>query len=187
MHSILRTANVIGLAAASASPAAANVANQDSPACNRWISNATASSSTNSIRRASQAAARKVADAARAGNHDMRKKFAAIRALPDGWDGASSVTPAPQVVAHAASVLEYAMSNLRSLKSPTIVPVADGGVQAEWYSLEHRFEIYFDANGDVSAWSVNRKSGIEMEAEGRDAIQMLVQWTSRMNAELVIA
>ena len=107
--------------------------------------------------------------------------FAAMRALKDGWDGPGSVAPARELIDHAASILSFALKHLSFVEVPAIVPVADGGLQAEWYSSAYRFELYFDADGEIAAWSENRQTHVEMEEEGRGAIDMLLRWTSSLN------
>lgn len=70
---------------------------------------------------------------------------------------------------------------------PAIVPIGDGGVQAEWYSPTERFEIYFEADGEIAAWTENRVTGVEFEAEGTEAVQLLLDWASRANNEHTLA
>ncbi|WP_217431021.1 hypothetical protein [Sphingomonas bacterium] len=106
-----------------------------------------------------------------------------MRALRDGWDGPASVAPDPAIMARAGSILEHALRNLPGVDAPAIVPLADGGLQAEWYTADHRFEIYFEADGEVAAWSEDRATGVEHEAEGAEAEQMLARWAGRLDVE----
>ncbi len=113
--------------------------------------------------------------------------FAAMRALKDGWDGLGSVAPARELIDRAASILSFALTDLSFVGVPAIVPVADGGLQAEWYSPTYRFELYFEPDGEIAAWSENRQTRVEMEEEGRDAIDMLLHWTSTLNYDRSLA
>lgn len=173
MQGLHRAANAISLFTASTAPAAATVPNR-SAVIHSWPDRTTAD-----VRNAS---ARSVI--ARATNiRTMRTRFAALRALRDGWDGSASVAPDRAIMARAASILEHALRDRPGVDAPAIVPVADGGLQAEWYTAAHRFEIYFEADGEVAAWSENRGTGVEYEAEGAEAEHMLVQWAARLNDE----
>ena len=111
----------------------------------------------------------------------LGRGFAAMRALVDGWDGPASAAPSPALIARAAAMLSFALKDLSFVEAPAIVPVADGGLQAEWYSPTYRFEFYFEPDGDVAAWSENRETRVEMENEGSDALAMLLRWTSNLN------
>lgn len=118
----------------------------------------------------------------------IRRQFAELRRLQDGWDGAGSKAPAAPVISHAASLLDRAFDGLLYVEAPRVVPVADGGLQAEWYSPSHRFEAYFDVDGEFSAWSENRETGVEMEEEGDAAKQLLLDWmTARESDHLFLA
>jgi hypothetical protein len=106
----------------------------------------------------------------------LRRQFADLRSMPDGWDGAASRAPDPMVLTRAANLLHSVLTPLPHVEAPRLIPVADGGVQAEWHSATHRFEAYFDADGEVLAWSENRSTGVEFEEEGTAALQLLHDW-----------
>lgn len=108
----------------------------------------------------------------------MRERFASLRALSDGWDGAHSVAPSLSLLGVAGRILNAAMAQRKAVEAPMIVPVADGGIQAEWYSDQYRFEMYFDADGEISTWSSDRRTGVEMEEDGLAAIQHLTDWVA---------
>lgn len=116
----------------------------------------------------------------------LSEKFAALRLLPNGWDGSQSVAPDVSVVSTAARVLNSSLEGLTSIAAPEIVPMADGGVQAEWYSVQDRFEMYFYPDGECAAWFQNRETGLEVEAEGLGAVQLLVRWASIANDRLSV-
>lgn len=110
--------------------------------------------------------------------NSLRQRFAAVRRLQDGWDGPTSKAPDAQVLTRAAKLLDGILVNLNHLEAPHIVPVADGGIQAEWYSASHRMEAYFDVDGEILAWTANRKTGVEMEEDGYAAVQLLHDWAA---------
>jgi hypothetical protein len=112
----------------------------------------------------------------------LRARLASLHTLDDGWDGIGSVRPCVSVMTSAAAHLMFALQGRRNVSTPAVVPIPDGGVQAEWYSANSRFEIYFEADGEIAAWSENRVTGVEMEAEGTDAIQLLIDWASNYDA-----
>lgn len=187
MHSIYHMANAVGLATASVCPAPVAVPNQKASVCDQWPGEQVASIRSNSLRVFSSDFSGSSALIGWSHLNEIRQKFADIRSLEDGWDGVSSVAPKVEVIERASSVLEYALKGLCSFPTPTIVPVADGGVQAEWYTPEFRFELYFDTDGEVAAWSANRETGVEFDAEGRDAVQMLIQWAANLTEEQTFA
>ncbi|WCP71584.1 hypothetical protein [Sphingomonas hankookensis] len=118
---------------------------------------------------------------------DLRNQFASLRMLKEGWDGHDAIPVNPSVLSHATACLEFVLSAKRHVPSPHVAPIADGGVQAEWYGDRYRFEIYFDEDGEIAAWSENLVTGVEMEAEGTDAIQMLAAWTSNLELDSLTA
>lgn len=107
---------------------------------------------------------------------ELRSQFAVLSRLNDEWNGASSARPEPSIMAAASAYLEFALAGRRGAPVPRIVPVSDGSIQAEWYSKDYRFEMYFEADGIIAAWSENRQTGVEMDEEGPEAIQLLVDW-----------
>lgn len=116
----------------------------------------------------------------------VRAQFAALNALQDGWDGPTSLAPDKHVRATAARILNAALSHHPHVPAPVIVPTASGGLQAEWYTVDHRLEVYFDPDGEISSWSEARKSGVEMEEEGRAAIQLLADWTAAREIDALV-
>lgn len=117
----------------------------------------------------------------RPGVPSLRPAFAALRALPDGWDGPHSVAADPNVLSHAARILILALEGSAPTISPRLVPVADGSIQAEWHVPNGDFEVYFETDGSVAAWQRLRIDGTELEAEGGAAIQMLAQWVENQS------
>lgn len=117
----------------------------------------------------------------------LRAKFSQLRGLRDGWSGGNSVRPKAEALRAAGRYLDQAFSGHPSAIVPAIVPVPDGGVQAEWYSDAARFEVYFEPSGEILAWAEDRSTGAEREAEGVYAVQMLVDWVASSANEATVA
>lgn len=115
----------------------------------------------------------------------LRERFAALRTLADGWDGPHSIAPNREVVARAAYLLDRIMRPVAHVAAPVIAPVADGGIQAEWHLPGHRLEGYFEPDGTIAAWSENREARVEFEEEGEAAIQMMIDWITAREYELL--
>ncbi len=117
-------------------------------------------------------------------NDALRLRFAAIRTLQDGWDGAASIAPRHEIITSASHILKHALQDRPAVSVPAIVPVADGGLQVEWYSADHHFEMYFEADGEIAAWLQDRKTGATRDVDGRAAaVQLLIDWAARINGE----
>lgn len=114
---------------------------------------------------------------------NLRAQFARLHHLRDGWDGNGSYAPDVRTVSRAARILNQALLHLSHVEAPQIVPASDGGLQAEWYTAEHRLEVYFDPDGEISAWSEARASRVEMEEDGTAAVQLLADWTTARESD----
>ncbi|MEG3162266.1 hypothetical protein U1763_17325 [Sphingomonas sp. LB2R24] len=175
MQSLYRTANVIGFAALSATPAGAH---ENSIRLAPWEPAECVQTPHNSLRPIDP---RVVVGLQPSTRQDLREQFSKIRALRDGWDGHDSAAPSGNLIAKSASILAHSLRDLDGVATPTVVPIADGSLQAEWYSPEYRFEMYFYSDDTYSAWMHNRLTGLELEADGSQAVQLLVQWAALVN------
>ena len=106
----------------------------------------------------------------------LRRQFFELRRLTHGWDGANSAPLAEAALSVAARVLETALLRHPDAPHPTLVPVADGGLQAEWFLPRSQVEMYFEADGEVSIWMADRPAGNEREESGEDAARLLAAW-----------
>lgn len=175
MQSLYRTANVIGFAALSATPAGAH---ENSVRLAPWEPVECVQLPHNSMRPIDP---RTTTGHLASVRQDLRAQFAKMRSLRDGWDGNNSAAPSANLIAKSAAILANSLRYLDTVPTPSIVPIADGSLQAEWYSLEYRFEIYFYSDDTYSAWMQNRVTGLELEADGSQALQLLVQWAALVN------
>ena len=64
-----------------------------------------------------------------------------------GWDGYDAVPPSSSVIAYARSVLHSAMSP--GTPAPSIVPMAEGGLQLEWHRNGFDIELAIFTTSDV--------------------------------------
>lgn len=64
-----------------------------------------------------------------------------------GWDGYDAAPPSSSVIAYARSILQSAMSP-RS-PAPSIVPMAEGGLQLEWHRGGFDIELAIFTTSDV--------------------------------------
>lgn len=113
-----------------------------------------------------------------------RQRFGAALALPDGWDGPASYSVSREVAFYAERLTEFALQSVDQPLAPYVVPLPDGGLQVEWHSVTTEIEVYFDNEGNVSAWAHNRQTGFEVEKEGVAAVQLLKRWAQRLGTKV---
>jgi hypothetical protein len=113
---------------------------------------------------------------------ELSERFAAVRKLPDGWDGPSSVAVDPTLVGRIDRVLKDALAGVASPKLPFVVPSADGGLQIEWHRRDLDLEVFFSREGQVSALLEDRKGGVELERNGAEALNLLFCYAGRVAA-----
>jgi hypothetical protein len=181
LNSVYQTVQLMSAAAAVTAPAA-SVA-QNSSTCT-WVGAVCHATSGNSVYKVGSA---KLLAKSNHAKSVLRSRFAALRSLEAGWDGPNSIVPDQALVSSAARILDNVMRHTERLEAPYVVPVANGGIQAEWYSPQHRLEVYFDADGEISAWSENRETGVEMEEDDTAAIQLLAEWVAARELDLSVA
>jgi hypothetical protein len=113
----------------------------------------------------------------------VARRFADVGALTRGWDGPASIAVSLTALGLAERLLEVAFQAVSFPAVPSVVPSGDGSVQLEWRLADSRFEVEVDPSGDVSAWALDRKSGLSIERAGNAAIEMLFNWSSRLTAD----
>lgn len=94
----------------------------------------------------------------------IARSIAAVRALGSDWDGYGADPIAPQTIA----TMEFLLSSLLPDRavSGSIVPGADGSLQAEWHLEEVELGLIVEANGEVSTWVRPVGGDHETEAHG---------------------
>lgn len=107
-------------------------------------------------------------------------KIQSLRSLPENWDAQGAAAVDSGVIYFAESTLRNALVSVPNAVAPFLVPLADGGVQAEWHRAGADLEIAFWASGEITALFEDRKLGVELEAEGDAAIDLLLRRARRV-------
>lgn len=183
INSVYQTVQLMGVAALASAPAQAAPTNARSTP---WIMDLSSTGCTpaNSIVLAGSKSVQKSESKAL---RSLGMQFAALRTLENGWDGPSSFALDREVLSSAARILNRALAHSPHVQPPRLVPVSDGSLQAEWYTPDHRLEVYFDSDGEISAWSEARASRVEMEEDGLAAVQLLVDWVAARESDALSA
>jgi hypothetical protein len=80
-----------------------------------------------------------------------------------GWDSYRAQPTNPELVAYLLNILSNLMQP--SYLPPQIMPLADGGVQAEWHSSAQDLEIVVTAEDPPTYYYFNRRTGAEENSE----------------------
>jgi hypothetical protein len=80
-----------------------------------------------------------------------------------GWDGYHAEPTKPQLVVNLLNVLSDLMQP--NYLPPQIMPLADGGVQAEWHSSAKDLEVVVSALEQPTYYYFDRQSGTEEDSE----------------------
>ena len=113
----------------------------------------------------------------------MRSRLAAMAELAPGWFEPGSAVPTTSLIAKATAVLvELAEEN--DLPVPSVYPIPDGGIQAEWDTESHSVELRFSAAGsevlliaDPKAAGGSAEETLQLATD--DASTKLAGWLSR--------
>lgn len=127
-------------------------------------------------------AQREVAVAAVSWSNDaeISRAFKAMGVLHSNDGRCLPLASSPVAVSKAERALRQALAPLTRAVMPTVVPVANGGVQLEWYRQGLEFEIYFGPDGSMDALFENPGAGVELEKEGDEALDLLLRWAPRL-------
>lgn len=91
----------------------------------------------------------------------VAERLEAIRALPAGWDGGEAKRPDAW---HAVEAFGFLWRLMRAATAvPSIVPLADGGVQIEWHRGGLDIEATFTAGPDRGLYFADLSTGYEFE------------------------
>jgi len=101
----------------------------------------------------------------------VAKRSAELLTLPDGWDTYGSSRVNPRAAAYALRLLLLISST--NTPAPSLVPLADGGVQVEWHTDGADLEVEVAANGVLSIYSVVGGTEDEWESDFYPAIERL--------------
>lgn len=118
-------------------------------------------------------------------NTQLRRAFAHLRTLKPGWDGPQSRQPDFDLLAAAAAMLELHLAEAKAgLRLPVIVPCGNGSLQAEWHGPEGSFELYFEVDGDRSAWVYDADLEEEHEFDSSGVDAALQKWIAKLSSAL---
>jgi len=116
--------------------------------------------------------------------NDLKKKFASIAALRDGWDGLGSLAPSASIRAAVSQLLFDILESVQRPLPPYVVPMADGGLQVEWHRKDAELEVAFFADGSVTALFEDLVDGTEIEAEHAEARDLFLRYAPRVAQDI---
>jgi hypothetical protein len=93
-----------------------------------------------------------------------------LRALSANWDGLDAEPIDDRQIALITKLLTDALPD--NAKRGTLVPAADGSIQAEWHLIGLSFGLVVEEGQPVMAW-VRSAGGLEVEQTGFEAIELL--------------
>jgi hypothetical protein len=93
-----------------------------------------------------------------------------IRALSPNWDGYGADPIAPATIEKIEGLLKYLVPS--RARPGTLVPAADGSVQAEWHTRAVSFGLLVEEGGLTSCWIRLTGSDQEVERHGFDAQEL---------------
>jgi len=100
----------------------------------------------------------------------FERQAAAIKTLPQNWDQYGADPIARAVVDRVVAILKsYLPSNARP---GSIVPGADGSVQAEWHLQQLSMGLLAEEDGTISCWVRAHAAADETERFGLEAIDL---------------
>lgn len=106
-----------------------------------------------------------------------------LRALPPGWDGHR----APPITDEAVVAIVVVLQTLLNQGSvpPQLVPLPDGGVQADWLVAGNTLEIEAAGDGDVYLFAADADGTVVIEGPGDErtvdlAARRLDQFSARV-------
>lgn len=94
-----------------------------------------------------------------------------LRALPKNWDGYGAENVDSGRLSSLATLLKSYLP--QDAPAGSIVPGADGSIQAEWHLRRISFGLLIEEGETVSAWLRPRSGGQEIEKHGYEALNLL--------------
>ena len=109
----------------------------------------------------------------------FEQQIAFIRSTHDGWAGSGSAAVPNHLLSVALNAVGTAQQLAPHRQLPAILPCSDGSVQIEWHEVDGAFEMYFEIDGTIQAWAVDRETGQEYDVEGAAAFNLMTDWITR--------
>jgi hypothetical protein len=99
----------------------------------------------------------------------LAPRLAYLANLERGWDGYDAEAPCRRVTEQLLADLHEALADV-SVAAPTLVPGADGSLQAEW--RRKGYVVFYDMGSDCERTLVvkNKERGIHLRYEGKEAL-----------------
>lgn len=97
------------------------------------------------------------------------QRIADVLTLPANWDSYGGKAIAQSVVDRTLEVLDSLMSP--TTRSPSVVPLSEGGLQLEWHLNPHHFEVILSPEEGARYYHYDSRTGAEEseKVEGREA------------------
>jgi len=92
--------------------------------------------------------------------------FMGVQSLPENWDSYGGKRISADMVIQSLSILGQIMDT--GSPAPSVVPLADGGLQLEWHRNQQDLEIVFPADDLPQFYYVDRRTGTEQEGPAGD-------------------
>jgi hypothetical protein len=90
-------------------------------------------------------------------------------AVEDDWDSYGGTPPTRAAVVKVALLRDYIRN------SPWVIPSSDGGLRCEWSNDHYGLELVIEADGELSAYFINKLSGRSTGPVVDD--DMIQKWT----------
>lgn len=112
-------------------------------------------------------------------DRDILDKLSALQRLPRNWDSYEAEPPAERAVATARNLLiaVYTLFSVfprHSVRPEHVAPLADGGIQIEWYTPKKEIAVQVGPLGALGYLYVDRERDEEVVREEDDASQGVV-------------
>jgi hypothetical protein len=90
--------------------------------------------------------------------------------LQENWDSYGAKSPTEETVVHALLVLSQIMDFQSPV--PSVVPLADGGLQFEWHRKQQDLEVVFPLDAEATFYYQHRVTGAEEEGFAADITKL---------------
>jgi hypothetical protein len=104
--------------------------------------------------------------------------FANLITLPDNWDGEGSRRIDVAAANRALAAIDQLLP--RNASAPSIVPIADSGLQIEWHRKEQDLEVEFGPQGQTDFYYFNHATGEESEGSVGPNFAQLRKYLARI-------
>jgi hypothetical protein len=96
--------------------------------------------------------------------------FIGVQSLPDNWNSYGAKKVNGDLISRSLAVLELIME--ATSPPPSVVPLADGGLQLEWHRKHQDLEIAFTADETAQFYYENKTTGLAREGFASDVTSL---------------